>query len=243
MNRLKQAMSAVLLTCVVAFPAGARELPRPFPVPQTVSPELRELIAKAPPPHWDTHPGTAQEWKTWADAFSKEAAKTLPGLREKLKVGVAKGELGGVPVFTFTPKDLPEANRDRVLLNLHGGGYVLGQGESGTQEAVLMAGIGKFRVIYADYRMAPEFPYPAAVDDAMTVYRELLKTKPAQKIGVFGTSTGGGLSLILGLRAKAEGLPLPAETRISPTRVWTTFSSAMTDGWGMPHGCMPGGMI
>ena len=78
MNHLKQAMSAVLLTCVVAFPAGARELPRPFPVPQTVSPELLELIAKAPPPHWDTHPGTAQEWKTWADAFSKEAAKTRP---------------------------------------------------------------------------------------------------------------------------------------------------------------------
>ena len=77
MNRLKQAMSAVLLTCVVAFPAGARELPRPFPVPQTVSPELRELIAKAPPPHWDTHPGTAQEWKTWADAFSKEAARNI----------------------------------------------------------------------------------------------------------------------------------------------------------------------
>lgn len=222
MNRLKQAMSAVLLTCVVAFPAGARELPRPFPVPQTVSPELRELIAKAPPPHWDTHPGTAQEWKTWADAFSKEAAKTLPGLREKLKVGVAKGELGGVPVFTFTPKDLPEANRDRVLLNLHGGGYVLGQGESGTQEAVLMAGIGKFRVIYADYRMAPEFPYPAAVDDAMTVYRELLKTKPAQKIGVFGTSTGGGLSLILGLRAKAEGLPLPAA--IAAGTPWTDLT-------------------
>ena len=73
-----------------------------------------------------------------------------------------------------------------------------------------MAGIGKFRVVYADYRMAPDFPYPAAVDDAMTVYRELLKTTPAEKIGVFGTSTGGGLTLILGLRAKADGLPLPA---------------------------------
>ena len=85
-----------------------------------------------------------------------------------------------------------------------------------------MAGIGKFRVIYADYRMAPEFPYPAAVDDAMTVYRELLKTKPAQKIGVFGTSTGGGLSLILGLRAKAEGLPLPAA--IAAGTPWTDLT-------------------
>ena len=51
MNRLKQAMSAALLACAAVFPAGARELPHPLPVPQTASPELRELIAKAPPPY------------------------------------------------------------------------------------------------------------------------------------------------------------------------------------------------
>ena len=73
-----------------------------------------------------------------------------------------------------------------------------------------MAGIGKCRVVYADYRMAPDFPYPAAIDDAMAVYRELLKRRPAESIGVFGTSTGGAMTLILALRAKDEGLPLPA---------------------------------
>ena len=143
-------------------------------------------------------------------------------LRKQLGVTAVQGEMGGVPVWILTPKDLPEVNRDRILLNLHGGGYVLGAGEAGMQEAVLMAGIGKFKVVYADYRMAPDFPYPAAVDDAMAVYRELLKTTPAEKIGVFGTSTGGGMTLILALRAKTENLPLPAA--LAAGTPWTDMS-------------------
>ena len=210
MKPVKQALLAMFAVCAVAFPVKARENARSFPTPQTVSPELQRLIEAPFPPHWNAHPQTKQEWETLAGSLAREAVKGLPELREQLGVSVARGELGGVPVFTFTPRELPEANRDRVLLNLHGGGYVLGPGESGTQEAILMAGIGGFRVVYADYRMAPAFPYPAAMDDAMTVYRELLKTTPAEKIGVFGTSTGGGMTLALALRAKAEGLPLPA---------------------------------
>ena len=112
-------------------------------------------------------------------------------------------------VFTLTPDSIPAANRDRILLHLHGGGYVFNPGEAGTPEAVYMAGFGGFRVISVDYRMPPDFPYPAAMDDAIAVYRELLKTYPAGKIGVFGTSTGGGMTLALVLRARAEGLPVP----------------------------------
>ncbi len=208
MNLSKCIVLAALMTCFSVFPVAARG--PVFPTPRTISPELQELVGARPAPYWNTHPANAGEWKSWVESFARGAVKRLADLREQVGVSVTRGELGGVPVFTFTPKDLPEANRDRVLLNLHGGGYVLGPGESGTLEATLMAGIGKFRVIYVDYRMAPDFPYPAAVDDAMTVYRELLKTTPAEKIGVFGTSTGGGLTLILGLRAKADGLPLPA---------------------------------
>ena len=85
-----------------------------------------------------------------------------------------------------------------------------------------MAGIGVFTVVSVDYRMAPDFPYPAALDDALAVYRELLKTTPAEKIGVFGTSTGGGMTLALTLRAKAEGLPLPAA--LAPGTPWTDLT-------------------
>lgn len=209
MNTVKKIMLATLLACAAAFPVKARELSRALPVPETVSPELQKLIAAKPPLYWNEHPKTAGEWKALINLLAEGAAKELPALREQLGVTVTPGNIGGVPVFTFVPRDLPEANRDRVLLNLHGGGYVFGPGESGTREAVLMAGLGKFRVVYVDYRMAPDFPYPAAVDDAVAVYRELLKTTPPEKIGVFGTSTGGGMTLVLGLRAKAEGLPLP----------------------------------
>lgn len=222
MNAMKQlGMTAAILVALFAGGAGVvlsagvqnsggSISGRVLPVPQTVSPELQQLIAAKPFPYWNDHPKTAQEWSAWASGLAKAMEQGLPDLREQLGVTVTQGHMGGVPVFTFTPQDLPKAHDDRVLLNLHGGGYVLGAGKAGTQEAILMAGIGKYRVVYADYRMAPEFPYPAAIDDAMAVYSELLKTTPANKIGVFGTSTGGGMTLILALRAKAEGLPLPA---------------------------------
>lgn len=214
MKKRQYVLVTAILACF-AFSAGAHASERllissPLPAPQTVSLELQKLIAAPPAPYWNDHPKTTQEWKAWADALGQEGAKGLSELRAQLGVTVTQGNMGGVPIFTFTPKDLPKEHSGLVLLNLHGGGYVLGAGEYGTQEALLMAGIGKFRVVYVDYRMAPEFPYPAAMDDAMAVYRELLKTTPANKIGVFGTSTGGGMTMILTLRAKAEGLPLPA---------------------------------
>lgn len=219
MNKYQRIILAIMV-CFSVFSAEARELN--FPVPQTVSPEWQNLIAAQPAPYWDTHPANIQEWKEWISNFNKGAVKGLSELREQLGVTAAQSEMGGVPVWILTPKDLPEVNRDRVLLNLHGGGYVLGAGEAGMQEAVLMAGIGKFKVVYADYRMAPDFPYPAAIDDAMTVYRELLKITPAEKIGVFGTSTGGGMTLILALRAKTEKLPLPAA--LAAGTPWTDMS-------------------
>jgi acetyl esterase/lipase len=61
----------------------------------------------------------------------------------------------------------PPANQNRLLYHIHGGGYVYAPGESGTGVATLMAGIGGFKVISVDYRMPPDFPYPAAMDDAM----------------------------------------------------------------------------
>jgi acetyl esterase/lipase len=72
-----------------------------------------------------------------------------------------------------------------------------------------MAGFAGYKVISVDYRMPPDFPFPAALDDAVAVYRETLKTTPAACIAIFGTSAGGSLTCTTLLQAKAEGLPMP----------------------------------
>ncbi|RYI90581.1 MAG: alpha/beta hydrolase, partial [Acetobacteraceae bacterium] len=93
---------------------------------------------------------------------------------------------------------------------VHGGCYVLNPGEAGLPEAIFMAGFGGYRVISVDYRMPPEAYFPAALDDAMAVWKAALQTTDARNMAIFGSSAGGALTLEMVLRAKAEGLPLPA---------------------------------
>ena len=200
----------VLLCCGSVVSAG-ESVPRlPLPVPPTVSSELQRIIAAAPPADWNNHPKDTAAWQTWRAALEQPATAAMPALRKALGVSVERATLGGVAVFVYTPENLPEDRADRVLICLHGGGYVFGSGESAAQESIMMAGLGQYRVVHVDYRLAPEWPYPAAIDDAMRVYRAVLATTPASRVGVLGTSTGGGMALILALRARAEGIPLPA---------------------------------
>jgi acetyl esterase/lipase len=92
---------------------------------------------------------------------------------------------------------------------VHGGCYVLFPGESGTTEGIMMAGFAHYKVISVDYRMPPVAYFPAALDDAVTVYKEVLKTTPPKNVAFFGTSAGGALTLEMVLRARQDGLPLP----------------------------------
>ena len=107
---------------------------------------------------------------------------------------------------------------------MHGGGYVLYPGEAGAGEAMLMAGYGGFRVVSVDYRMAPDFPFPAALDDAIAVWRALVEGTDPRRMAIFGSSAGGGLTLAMVLRARAEGLPLPAA--IAPGTPWADLTGA-----------------
>ena len=143
-------------------------------------------------------------------------------MREKLGVKLEQTTMGGVNVFVLSPQTIAPENEGRVFLHFHGGAYVLNPGEPGTREATLMAAFGHAKVISVDYRTSSDAPYPAALDDCVAVYRELLKTVLANKIAVFGTSTGGGLTMALVLRAKQEGMPLPAA--IAPGSPWSDLT-------------------
>ena len=74
--------------------------------------------------------------------------------------------VNGVQAFLVTPAGSPAENRDRLLVHVHGGCYVLQGGEAATPEAIFMAGFGRFKVFSVDYRIPPDSPYPAALDDA-----------------------------------------------------------------------------
>ncbi|MDN5744285.1 MAG: alpha/beta hydrolase [Nocardioidaceae bacterium] len=116
--------------------------------------------------------------------------------------------LGGVPANRIIT---PNARPERALLYLHGGGYTVGSRT--THRAVATYLTHRLGAVghLLDYRMAPEHPYPAAVEDALAAYRALLDSSPdPTEIIVAGDSAGGGLTLALALRAREEGLPLPA---------------------------------
>jgi monoterpene epsilon-lactone hydrolase len=130
-------------------------------------------------------------WKELVNNVAAGSLAALPALEKKFGVSVTLMVIAGVKVFTVTPAVIPESNHNRLLVHVHGGGYVLFPGESGLSEAVLMAGFGGFKVISIDYRMPPDFPYPTAMDDAMAVWKEIVKTTDPKNTAIFGTSTGG----------------------------------------------------
>jgi monoterpene epsilon-lactone hydrolase len=124
---------------------------------------------------------------------------------------------GGVAAEWITA---PDAESDRVILYLHGGGYVIGSINTHRAMIARIARASKARALAIDYRLAPEHPFPAAVDDATAAYRWLLAQgyKPA-KIVIAGDSAGGGLTLATLLALRDAGQPLPAgAVPISP---WT----------------------
>src|SRR5205807_5036657 len=143
-------------------------------------------------PNWNADPKGPAEWKELIGRLAAIGATNQKGVREKLGVTLETSTIAGVTVYTLTPKDIPPANRNRLLVHVHGGGYVYNPGEAGTAEATLMAGYGGYKVISFDYRMPPDNPYPAAMDDAMAVWKAALTMQKPENMAIFGTSTGGG---------------------------------------------------
>jgi epsilon-lactone hydrolase len=117
--------------------------------------------------------------------------------------------LGGVPVLTI---DVDGVDSSKVLVHFHGGVYVLGSARAGAGLAAALGRHAGVRVISVDYRLAPEHPYSAAIDDALVVYRAVLEQIPSSQIALSGESAGGGLVAALLLRLKELGLPLPASS-------------------------------
>ncbi len=142
---------------------------------------------------------------------------------------VSEVSAGGVRAHWLTP---PGVGANRVLLFLHGGGYELGSLRSDGELAAGLGRAGGMPVLFPDYRLAPEQPFPAAVDDVRAVWGWLRADQQlsASSIAVAGDSAGGGLALALLVATRDAGDPLPAAAVLmSPTVDLTSSGASMTD--------------
>jgi acetyl esterase/lipase len=204
-------LSLCLVTGITtAQTAAERSIPaRTIPTPTTVSPELQKVIAPAWRGSASAPKLTNEQWKALVKQADEAGAKSVESMKKQFHVTLTEQKIGGVRVYDVKPETVSEENRSRLLVHVHGGAYVFSGGEAATSEAILMAHYGKIEVISVDYRMPPNFPFPAALDDSLAVWNEIVKSHNPKNVGLFGTSAGGGLTLATVIKLKELKAPLP----------------------------------
>jgi epsilon-lactone hydrolase len=183
---------------------------RDIPVPAHLSHEARSVLAMAPMqprelPALDDRDG----WRTTIAARDEAVLSMIAEQASRVAADTAEIDLDGVIVYVITPQGTPDDDR-RVFLEIHGGGFITGGGACCRAmgiNAVARAGVRMWAV---DFRMPPDHPYPIPLDDCVAAYRALLQDHRPDEIIVGGTSSGGNLAAAMILRARDEGLALPA---------------------------------
>ena len=188
---------------VVIAPNGTVQVTRVVPVPSTISAAAQDKLGKikvAPQSHQ-----TVQERRSEMDkSQAKQGQESLELYPAKLATDI----IAGVPVRVVTPPEITPVKASRVLINLHGGGFRWDAGS--LSESIPIANLTGSKVIAVLYRFTPENRFPAAVDDAVAVYKEVLKTHKPADIGIYGTSAGGYLTAQVAAELRKLNLPLPA---------------------------------
>jgi monoterpene epsilon-lactone hydrolase len=185
--------------------------PQP-PFAMTVSAEARAVMT----PKLRNNPAPEMTATLMRNAITRKAIRAAAashlkplnkGRAKRFGVDVVKGAVAGVPTKFVRRRGTDSSDR-RLLINFHGGGFMVDSGS--LTETIPIAGLTGMPVVTVMYRMAPEHVFPAAVDDALAVYRDALASRSPTSIGIYGTSAGAILTLQLLARLKAEGLPMPA---------------------------------
>jgi monoterpene epsilon-lactone hydrolase len=186
--------------------------PRTIPLPRSISEEARRSLAIPRAPQRTVPPLDDKEG--WRQLVARVNATFLPAVDRALKrtdgrATVETTTVAGVTVHVATPTDATEANRERAWITIHGGGFIFLAGPWARAEAGMTAAEWQCVTYGIDHRNPPDDPFPAAVDDVVAVYRELLERYEPRNIVISGASAGGNIASAGILKARDEGLPLP----------------------------------
>lgn len=172
-------------------------------------------------------PREATDSDYWADMMTKGNAPAqrqagannaawIKHVKELYPANTEEVTIAGVHGYRVTPAGgVPKHHRGKILINLSGGGFVMANAASGgLNESIPVAALAGMEIVTLDYRQAPEAHFPAASEDVAAVYRELLKTRRPNDIGIFGCSAGGLLTAQSLAWFDKEKLPMPAAAGI-----------------------------
>lgn len=196
------------LPSVAYLPDGTTHIQNlDVPIPATISPEATAMIVarNAAPDITKGLTAPVTEMRAVTDGMRQ---KVTAALLKRFPVTVTESRIAGITVRLVTPARRAVGRDKDLLINVHGGAFMLGAGSF--TEAIPIAALSGIPVLAIDYRLAPENPFPAAVDDTIAVYHELLKTHDAKHLALYGSSAGAVLTAQASVRARQLGLPLPA---------------------------------
>jgi epsilon-lactone hydrolase len=197
---------------------GTLHLSRTIPVPKSVSAEAQAVLAAsgamvagrlANPqvsPSLDDNAG----WKARIAETDAVIALGFGGRQSEVDVAVSKIEVAGIDVYVLEPDGAATGDDAPIYYDIHGGALIAGGGDVSRLMGIHSAARAGLFTWAVDYRMPPDFPYPTPLDDCLAVYRALLEIRRPEQIAVGGGSAGGNLAAALMLKARAEGLPMPA---------------------------------
>lgn len=189
---------------------GLRVPEQVIPTPQSVSPAAQTYLAAAAERVAALTAGDGPGQGAGQAAAAEAAVQFLRPLAARFDGEFETFDLPlGAKLYRATPKALRAGLADAAYFDIHGGGFTSGGGEMCQLLAQIRASDHGVQVFAIDYRLAPRHPYPAALDDCMAAYREVLARCDVSRLIVGGASAGGNLAAALMLRARDEGLPLP----------------------------------
>jgi acetyl esterase/lipase len=231
----------IVLTTIIAKVNNAQDNPwelgpRTLPASVDVSDVFRESLLNTPTPDVSPMlnvPKTDEEWLALQMERDTKSESVARALAEALNIKVEEDKIGGVNVHWVTPSDIDEDHKNQLFVYIHGGAWYLNSGRAGTIEPVVIASRLKMPVVSIDYRLLPKYPAPAATDDVIAVWKELIKDHSPSSMVMGGTSAGGNITLSSVHRLKDLGLPLPGALYVGTPSVdlnWNGDSHFLNDG-------------
>src|SRR5579883_2125000 len=188
--------------------------PREIPIPALISSKAQSAMKDAYARPTIKLPEATADRQTWKRAIAAADRAYAPLAKATLNSAAAKVEprtIGGVTVYVGRADAIPPSRAHRAILYIHGGAFILlADGPYAEGLAASSAALCRCTSYSVNYRAPPDYPFPAALDDIVAVYRELLKSYAPRDIAIEGESAGGNLAAAATLKIRDLGLPMPA---------------------------------